>query len=192
MSHPFTPWDLKGSPGTQMNYQRMPGSSSIRDLTLIGSGATAALLEDAGIFTLADIWALNMDDDSVVTRLRDAAYRMHEMDQYQGCCWDVLLVRAYNRIIVVSEADRVDPDVPAELRCTISYQWMDNAVRTPAGHVYDRRWIERWIRSAGTDPFTRAPLGVQDLTPDHELQETSARARLSLALGVCPTRMPPS
>lgn len=164
----------------------MSGSSSIRVLSLIGDGVTAALLEEAGILTLADIWDLDMQDATIVRRLHDAAERLCTSEQYRGCQWDLLLVHAYNRLIVVSEADRVDPDVPHEFRCAISYQWTEDAVRTPAGHVYDRRWIERWIRSTGTDPCTRAPLSVQDLTPDPVLQGNSARTRSDFEKGVLP------
>ena len=90
----------------------MPGSSSIRLLTLIGNGIIAALLEEAGIMTLSDIWELDIKDDCIIRRLHDAAERMHNMEQYAGCSrhsrpgayahqWNLLLVRAYNRIIVV-------------------------------------------------------------------------------------------
>jgi hypothetical protein len=164
----------------------MPGSSSIRVLSLIGNGLTAALLEEAGILTLADIWDLDMQDVAIVRRLHDAAVRLCTSEQYRGCQWDLIVVRAYNRIILVSEADRVDPDVPHEFRCAISFQWTEDAVRTPAGHLYDRRWIERWIGSTGTDPYTRAALSIQDLTPDPVLQDKSARARRDFEKGVLP------
>jgi len=39
-------------------------------------------------------------------------------------------------------------------------------VMTRYGHTYERATIEQWIAKNGTDPLTRQPLGLADLTPN--------------------------
>ena len=47
-----------------------------------------------------------------------------------------------------------------DLLCPISMEPMYEAVRTPAGQVYDLKSITQWIHENGTDPITRNPLSI--------------------------------
>ena len=171
-------------------HQRMPGteSSSIRTLAVIGNGVTASLLEGAGINILADAWALDLtsqhDDDIIQRLIRSAEHLQRERgEEFGGCHWDNILTRAYNRLILLNEVERFDIDVPIQYRCSISFQWPDQVVLDPNGRIYDRVWIERWIRAAGTNPFTREPLTIEDLREDLQLQTEIETQRSHFALG---------
>lgn len=168
-------------------FQRMPGSASIRTLAVVGNGVTAALLEGAGINVLADAWAVDLDDVNIIPRLIASAERLSAVNQ--ECQWNNILTRAYNRLILLQDAERFDIDVPLEYRCSISFQWPNHVVRTPDGRIYDRVWIERWVQSAGTNPFTREPLSLADLQEDHPLQHEIDHARFLNAQGNIPVRM---
>eukprot|EP00798_Chlamydomonas_sp_ICE-L_P026461 gene26461-17559_t len=137
----------------------MLGSSALRELAIVGNGWTAELLEQADIQSLSDVWALDLDDDSLIHRLIAAA-RTLASDTTRIVHWDNVLMRAYNRIVLIHSVDRVEPDVPFKFRCSISHQWPDQPAVSPAGHLYDRCWIERWVRASATNPFTRDPLDL--------------------------------
>jgi hypothetical protein len=167
-------------------FQRMPGSASIRDLALVGKGVTASLLEEAGIRTLADVWGVDLDN--VVPTLVQAAERLTMAGAHPDVQWSNILVRAFNRIILIHEAERIEADVPHEFMCSISHQYPQHPVRTPAGHLYDRVWIERWIRGTGTDPQTHGALSVQDLREATALLPLMQEYRVAYASGIIPTR----
>ena len=168
----------------------MPGGEALRSLAIVGDGATADVLEGAGISTLADVWALDMEDDSVITRLLASATALAENPSRAGVHWDNILSRAYNRLILIHNVGRVEPDVPCDMRCAISHQWPEDPVRTPSGQMYDRIHITRWIRAAGTDPFTRSPLSVSDLVDVDTHLRAAIRAHRNLfAVGEIPRRM---
>ena len=85
----------------------------------------------------------------------------------------------------------MEADVPAELACSISSRYTTDPVRTPNGNLYDRPWIERWIRAAGTDPFTRAPLSRDQLIPDDQVRTQTQTHRKMFDLGVIPAAAHP-
>lgn len=104
----------------------MAGSSSIPSLALIGNGGVAALLEAAGIRLLSDIWGVDMD--AIVPQLLQAARQLANAGEHPDVHWDNILVRAFNRVIMVHEAERFEPDIPLEYRCSISHQWLQHPV----------------------------------------------------------------
>lgn len=166
----------------------MPGTAPLNTLALVGNGATAAVLNGAGFLLMADVWEVDMDDDSIVRRLTASADRLSGSSNFQGVMWQNILIRAYNRMILISEAlrraERIELDVPTEFQCSISQQWPAQPVFTPRGHLYDRVWIERWIKSAGTDPLTRQSLTLADLREDPERHAEIKHARTLHAQGM--------
>jgi len=167
----------------------MLGSSALRELAMVGNGWTAELLEQADIQSLSDVWALDLDDDSLIHRLISAA-RTLASDTTRIVHWDNVLMRAYNRIVLIHAVDRVEFYVPFKFRCSISHQWPDQPAVSPAGHLYDRCWIERWVRASATDPFTRDPLDVSQLCPvSPEFASEIAEERRNHAIGIVPTRV---
>ena len=169
----------------------MPGTASVRDLALVGRNSmTAILLESAGFRTLADIWAANVEDDAVIQRLLQAADVLCLQQEFASVHWNNILVRAFNRLILIHDVERIETDVPDDFRCSISYRWPDDPVLTPTGHLYDRVWIERWIRAVGTDPMTRMHLALTDLVPvTDEFRSRMQDYRMRYALGDIPMRM---
>ena len=66
----------------------------------------------------------------------------------------------------------IDPlEVPAQFRCPISQEIMEDAVVTSDGHTYERREIFRWLCSHNTSPLTGAPLPNKALTPAIALRQ---------------------
>lgn len=59
----------------------------------------------------------------------------------------------------------VPPGFPCDLLCSISQRPLKDAVRSPHGHLFERRIIERWIRDNGSVcPLTGHPLGAAELS----------------------------
>lgn len=172
-----------------MSFQTMSGSTPIRQIMLIGNSVTADVLEESGFRTLGDIWSVDLNNDNTVRFLIDAADRLTETGRYGGVHFNIILMRAYNRIVKIKDAARMETDVPDELACSITSRYTNDPVRTPNGNLYDRPWIERWIRACGTDPFTRTPLSIDQLTPDHQIKSQTLEYRKAFDLGIIPTRM---
>jgi len=67
--------------------------------------------------------------------------------------------------------DNVNQKLDNIYTCSISYEKMIDPVITPAGQMYDRVNIEKWIKDHGTDPYTRGSLEMKQLTPVRVLKE---------------------
>ena len=62
-------------------------------------------------------------------------------------------------------------EVPSHfLDHTFSMEVMHDPVSTPDGHTFERSDIQQWIRVRGTNPVTRAPLTLDQLTPNRALR----------------------
>lgn len=68
-------------------------------------------------------------------------------------------------------ADVALDDAPDEYLDPIMSEIMKDPVRLPSGNIVDRSVISRHLLSDPSDPFTRAPLSVEDLVPVPELKE---------------------
>lgn len=81
------------------------------------------------------------------------------------------IVRVNGMMETLEDEKEALNDVPEEfmdpLLCTI----MRDPVKVPSGYVYDRDCILQQILNNPVDPFTRAPLTVNDLVPHTELKE---------------------
>ena len=74
-----------------------------------------------------------------------------------------------------SSGGAIDPlEVPAQFRCPISQEIMEDPVTTSDGHTYERREIFRWLCSHNTSPLTGAPLPNKALTPAIALRQLIA------------------
>lgn len=61
--------------------------------------------------------------------------------------------------------------IPQEFLCPISHEIMRDPVTTAAGHSYDRKYIEDWLKTNDTDPLTNTILIYKKLTPNWTLKK---------------------
>ena len=61
------------------------------------------------------------------------------------------------------------PDPPADFKCPISKELMDDPVVTDGGGTYERECIEEWLSTRNTDPETNAELESRRLVPNRAL-----------------------
>merc|ERR1712226_1094772 len=62
-------------------------------------------------------------------------------------------------------------DAPAELRCELDGKLLVDPVRSPAGHVFERAVLARYLQeNSGVCPVTRGPLSLEDCARDGELR----------------------
>ncbi|CAH04720.1 Ubiquitin conjugation factor E4 ufd-2 [Caenorhabditis elegans] len=69
-----------------------------------------------------------------------------------------------------AELEEEYDDVPEEFKDPIMDAIMVDPVKLPSGHVMDRAVIERHLLSTPNNPFNRAPLSHNELSPDSELK----------------------
>ncbi|KAI1295764.1 Ubiquitin conjugation factor E4 A [Halotydeus destructor] len=62
-------------------------------------------------------------------------------------------------------------DVPDDYLDPIMSTLMTDPVKLPSGYIVDRSTIARHLLSDQTDPFTRAPLTMENVVPDTELKQ---------------------
>ncbi|KAF4700559.1 hypothetical protein FOZ63_012853, partial [Perkinsus olseni] len=54
-------------------------------------------------------------------------------------------------------------NAPAELKCALDGKIMTNPVRSPYGHVFEKKTLEKWFNSCGeVCPITEKPLNIDD------------------------------
>ncbi|CAD7948427.1 unnamed protein product [Amoebophrya sp. A25] len=62
-------------------------------------------------------------------------------------------------------------DAPQEYRCAIDGKVMTNPVRSPFGHLFEKKTLEKWIESCGSVcPITQQPLRLDECAPDKEMK----------------------
>lgn len=62
-------------------------------------------------------------------------------------------------------------DIPAEYKCSVSLKLLKDPLRSPFGHVFERRVIEAWFRDFGNRcPLSGEPLTMQQLQSDDKLK----------------------
>lgn len=63
-------------------------------------------------------------------------------------------------------------DCPEEMRCTIDGKVCVNPVRSPYGHLFERKTLERWFMNCGSVcPVTQRPLRLEDCEPDADMKK---------------------
>ena len=73
--------------------------------------------------------------------------------------------------------DDGEVEVPAQYKCPISQEPMEDPVCTADGHTYERREIFRWLCKHDTSPLTGASLPNKALTPNIGLRQVIAAWR---------------
>eukprot|EP00397_Hematodinium_sp_SG-2012_P007031 GEMP01007071.1.p1 GENE.GEMP01007071.1~~GEMP01007071.1.p1 ORF type:complete len:725 (+),score=139.85 GEMP01007071.1:25-2199(+) len=73
-------------------------------------------------------------------------------------------------------ASRSIHDAPNEFRCSIDGKLMINPLKSPYGHYFERKTLERWILSCGSVcPITSKPLKLVECEPDSNLKKSIVR-----------------
>jgi len=63
-------------------------------------------------------------------------------------------------------------DCPEDMRCAVDGKVMVNPVRSPYGHYFERKTLERWMANCGSVcPITQQPLRIEDCQPDAEMKK---------------------
>eukprot|EP00927_Polykrikos_kofoidii_P070665 TRINITY_DN67076_c0_g1_i1.p1 TRINITY_DN67076_c0_g1~~TRINITY_DN67076_c0_g1_i1.p1 ORF type:complete len:807 (-),score=148.73 TRINITY_DN67076_c0_g1_i1:324-2606(-) len=62
-------------------------------------------------------------------------------------------------------------DCPEDMRCAIDGKVCTNPVRSPYGHLFEKKTLERWVKNCGSVcPITSKPLRLDDCEPDAEMK----------------------
>ena len=150
-----------------MPFDNMPGSASVRDLQFVGKGACAAVLERAGMATVADVRAVELDDVSEtgpLKRLWRSIKEMKDDDDYKMIAdWKRVVRAAYHAILQIQNAEPIASEIPSAFVCPISHKWMTNpVVAVPSGISYEAIHLQRWLAGAPSsdvqDPMARGPI----------------------------------
>ncbi|KAI1688383.1 U-box domain containing protein [Pyrenophora tritici-repentis] len=75
------------------------------------------------------------------------------------------------KVVGQTEGARPSFQIPPEYCCHISNEIMENTVITVDNYTYDRRNIERWLRSNERSPLTDLILTSNDLRPNVQIKE---------------------
>eukprot|EP00812_Abedinium_dasypus_P003500 NODE_1431_length_1143_cov_336.339154.p1 GENE.NODE_1431_length_1143_cov_336.339154~~NODE_1431_length_1143_cov_336.339154.p1 ORF type:complete len:259 (-),score=71.61 NODE_1431_length_1143_cov_336.339154:352-1104(-) len=67
-------------------------------------------------------------------------------------------------------------ECPDEMRCRIDGKVVINPVRSPYGHLFEKKTLERWLNNCGSVcPITGQPLALEDCLPDAEMKKQIVR-----------------
>jgi ubiquitin conjugation factor E4 B len=73
--------------------------------------------------------------------------------------------------LVVSRDEELYHGAPDDFLDELMATFMKDPVKLPSGHYVDRPTITQHLLNDPTDPFSRAPMGVDDVVPATELKE---------------------
>lgn len=63
-------------------------------------------------------------------------------------------------------------DCPDDMRCAVDGKVMINPVRSPYGHCFEKKTLERWIQNCGSVcPVSAQPLRLDECQPDAEMKK---------------------
>jgi len=63
-------------------------------------------------------------------------------------------------------------DCPEDMRCAVDGKVMTNPVKSPYGHRFEKKTLERWIKNCGSVcPITGAVLRLEECEPDAEMRK---------------------
>ncbi len=62
---------------------------------------------------------------------------------------------------------------PAEFKCALDGKFLINPIKSPYGHVFEKRSLEKWMESVGSVcPVTERPLKIDDCLPHTDLKKS--------------------
>mmetsp|Transcript_40622 Transcript_40622/g.91633 ORF Transcript_40622/g.91633 Transcript_40622/m.91633 type:complete len:740 (-) Transcript_40622:113-2332(-) len=63
-------------------------------------------------------------------------------------------------------------DCPDDMRCAIDGKVMINPLRSPYGHYFEKKTLDKWFQNCGSVcPVTQKPLRAEDVQPDSEMKK---------------------
>jgi hypothetical protein len=63
-------------------------------------------------------------------------------------------------------------DCPDDMRCAIDGKVMTNPIRSPYGHCFEKKTLEKWVSNCGsTCPITSKLLRIEECQPDAEMKK---------------------
>jgi len=78
-----------------------------------------------------------------------------------------------NKIKITS---RTVVECPEDMRCAIDGKVCINPVRSPYGHLFEKKTLERWFANCGSVcPVSNRPLRIEDCQPDSEMKKRIVR-----------------
>jgi ubiquitin conjugation factor E4 B len=95
----------------------------------------------------------------------------HLKDEKDVRAWDALAKRIEEAKEEWDRAELDYDDAPEEFEDPIMGVLMNDPVILPSKHVVDRSTIMQHLLSDPKDPYTRQPMGIEDVVPDVELKE---------------------
>ncbi|EER18109.1 hypothetical protein Pmar_PMAR028383 [Perkinsus marinus ATCC 50983] len=67
-------------------------------------------------------------------------------------------------------------NAPAELKCALDGKIMTNPIRSPYGHVFEKKTLEKWFDSCGeVCPITEKALSIDDCQTAHDIKKAIVR-----------------
>jgi hypothetical protein len=73
-------------------------------------------------------------------------------------------------------ASRSVVDCPEDMRCAIDGKVCINPVRSPYGHLFEKKTLERWMQNCGSVcPVTSKALRVDECQPDTDMKKRIVR-----------------
>mmetsp|Transcript_40165 Transcript_40165/g.63763 ORF Transcript_40165/g.63763 Transcript_40165/m.63763 type:complete len:734 (-) Transcript_40165:217-2418(-) len=69
-------------------------------------------------------------------------------------------------------ASRSVVECPDEMRCAIDGKVCIDPVRSPYGHLFEKKTLDKWMQNCGSVcPVTSKPLRAEECAPDHEMKK---------------------
>jgi ubiquitin conjugation factor E4 B len=94
----------------------------------------------------------------------------HLKDEKDIRAWEVLAAKFESAKEALDQAELDYEDAPPEFEDPIMGILMSDPVILPSRHVVDRSTITQHLLSDPKDPYTRQPMGIEDVVPDEELR----------------------
>ncbi|KAL2265296.1 hypothetical protein VTJ83DRAFT_6396 [Remersonia thermophila] len=108
---------------------------------------------------------------STMTATANILRTKHLKDEKDVRAWDALSKRIEEAKEAWDRAELDYDDAPPEFEDPIMGILMTDPVILPSKHVVDRSTIMQHLLSDPKDPYTRQPMGIEDVVPDVELKE---------------------
>ena len=155
------------------------GEGTMIEILLLRGGAFKLhgedLVREATAKTLAKQWRENIKQQQKCYKAECQRHRegLAQRQKAQEQAWQEFASRL-NPNAPAARAMAQEKPAPDEIPgfiCYITQEVMKDPVMTPSGRSFEREAIEDWVRKSGTDPLTRKPLRLDQLTPNRALKE---------------------